>query len=353
MDNASQLRGAVIGCGFVSRHHLAAWQTFPDVELAAICDLIPERLEWASSLAPSARSYADAAELFAAESLDFVEICTRPSAHPFLTELAARSRVHVLCQKPVTETREELQAMIAACDRGGVRLMIHENWRFRTWYREMKRALDEGVIGRPIRLHIIHRDWRALVPDGFSDQPFFAEMPRLILFEMGPHLIDTARYLMGEVSSVSAVLGCFGPGHPGDDVAQLSLRFSSGALGLVDLSWCAPADVFRPEWALNETVVEGTEATLRLLPNGSLRVDEPNGRCRGIDVYLPPDDRRIYLDGYIATQRHFLEGIRDPDFPHETSGTETLKTMDVVWAGYRSAEEGRAIQLSSEKVAGP
>ena len=346
MNLVRPLRGALIGCGFVSRHHLAAWRTFDDVELAAVCDVRPERLEWALPLcAGETRAYASAAEMLASEKLDFVEICTRPDSHRSLTELAAAHGVSVLCQKPAAETRADLLAMIACCEAAGVRLMIHENWRFRPWYRAMKQAVDSGAIGRLIRLRLAHRDWRALVPGGFADQPFFAEMPRLVLFEMGPHLIDTARYLMGEVSSVSATLGRFGPGHPGEDVAQLALRSESGALGLVDISWCAPADVSRPEWALNETVIEGTAGALRLLADGSLRMDYSDGRSEQIDVTLPADDREIYLDGYILTQRHFLRGLRDRTSAYETSGPETLKTMDVIWAGYQSAEEGRVMAL--------
>ena len=56
-----------------------------------------------------------------------------------------------------------------------------------------------GAVGRPIRLRLAHRDTRALRSDGFADQPYFAAMPRLILLEMGCHLVDTARYLLGEV----------------------------------------------------------------------------------------------------------------------------------------------------------
>jgi D-apiose dehydrogenase len=346
MSSIPRLRGALIGCGFVARHHFAAWRNFSDVELTAICDLIPERLERAIGQCPRARPYTSASDMFAAEQLDFVEICTRPPSHRPLTEWAAAHGVHVLCQKPAAETRADLLTMIAACRSAGVRLMIHENWRFRPWYRAMKQTLDGGAIGRPIRLRLTHRDCRALVSGGFADQPYFADMPRLLLFEMGPHLVDTARFLMGEVSAVSATLGTFGPGHAGDDVGQLSLRFESGAVGLLDISWCAPADVSRPEWALNETVVEGTEGAVRLVRDGSLRVDFPDGATRKIEVDLPSDDQTIYLDGYITTQRHFLRGLHDASFVHETSGDETLKTMDVIWAGYQSNDEGRVVSLT-------
>ena len=58
---------------------------------------------------------------------------------------------------------------------------------------------------------------------------------------------------------------------------------------------------------------------------------------------LPPDDQ-VYVDGYVATQRHFIEGLLTGT-EHETRASDTLKTMDVVWAAYRSAEEGRTLAV--------
>jgi predicted dehydrogenase len=342
MSRTSPLRGALIGCGFVSQFHLEAWKTVPDARLVALCDLDPERLDRAVRIIPG-KPYRDASLLFRQERLDFVELCTRPETHRALVELAARHGVHVLCQKPAAVVRSDLQAMIDSCARAAVRLMIHENWRFRPWYRALKRELDAGTIGRPIRLRLAHRDTRALRPDGFRDQPYFATMPRLILLEMGCHLVDTARYLLGEIETVTATLGRFGPGHAGEDLATLSVGFASGALGLLDMTWCAPADVARPEWALNETCVEGTEGLLKIQTDGSLLRVNIDGTTERTDVPLGPDDR-VYIDGYAKTQAHFIDGIVS-DSDHETSGTDNLKTMDVVWAGYTSAEEGRTIRL--------
>jgi predicted dehydrogenase len=329
----------------VSQYHLAAWDEQPNVRLAALCDLDPERLERAGTLAATAKRYRDVEAMFAGERLDFVEICTRPESHLPLVSLAARHGAHVLCQKPAALERCDLLAMIDACDRAGVRLMFHENWRFRTWYRALRTALDEGVIGRPLRLRMVHRDTRALRPNGFADQPYFTTMPRLILLEMGCHLIDAARYLMGEVQSVTATIARFGEGHIGEDVATLSLQFTSGALGLLDMTWCAPPDHARPEWALNDSALEGTTGTLRVLLDGTLLWAGLDGATRPIPVALPPPDQ-VYIDGYRATQEHFIAGIRHGT-PHETSGIETLKTMDVVWTAYRAAETATTLRVDS------
>jgi predicted dehydrogenase len=345
MRSASQpLRGTLIGCGFVSRFHLDAWSHVPDARLVAVCDVDRQRLKRAAERLDGANAYTSAAELFDKEAaLDFVEICTQPESHRVLVEMAARRGAHVLCQKPAAIVRADFTAMIDACESAGVRLMIHENWRFRPWYRALRALIDSGSIGRPIRVRIAHRDTRAVRPGGFSDQPYQAAMPRLILMDMGCHLVDTARYLMGEIQSVSATIGQFGRDNIGEDVAMLAVSFATGALGWLDFSWCAPPDRARPEWALNETVVEGSAATARVITDGSLELISPSGKAERRLVVLPTDDL-VYVDGYVATQRHFIEGLlsgRD----HETSASDNLKTMDVVWAAYRSAQEGRTLTV--------
>jgi predicted dehydrogenase len=82
-----------------------------------------------------------------------------------------RRGVHILCQKPAALIRSDYQTMIDACARSNVRLMIHENWRFRHWYRAMRSEIAACAIERPIRLRIAHRDTRALRPDGYVAQP--------------------------------------------------------------------------------------------------------------------------------------------------------------------------------------
>jgi len=193
--------------------------------------------------------------------------------------------------------------MIKACDSAGIRLMFHENWRFRSWYRALRAEISAGTIGRPIRLRIAHRDTRALRVEGYDDQPYFRTMPRLILLD----------------------------------------RFAGGCLGLLDMSWCAPAELARAEWALNETVVEGTAGTLRLLTDGSLDWISLTGRRERKPVVLPPDDQ-VYIDGYAATQQHFLNGLIT-GAEHETQASDTLRTMDVVWTAHRAAEEGRTLKV--------
>ncbi len=212
--------------------------------------------------------------------------------------------------------------------------MVHENWRFRPWNRALRETLDAGKIGRPLRIRISHADTRALRPDGFAEQPFLAKRTQLILLEMGCHLVDTARFLLGDVAAFRVDLARLA-GHPGDDLATIHLEFESGALGLLDMSWCAVPDLARPEWALNATAIEGTAGTVSVCVDGSLKFVDLWGTIERIPVALPPD-ADVYVDGYRATQAHFLDGLRR-GLPHETDGADTLKTMAIIWDGYRAA----------------
>lgn len=90
-------------------------------------------------------------------------------------------------------------------------------------------------------------------------------------------------------------------------------------------------------------MVEGSAGALKLRTDGQLQFTSLNGRVETRPVKLPPDDE-VYLDAFRATQAHFIEGLLQ-DKPHETNGTDTLRTMEVVWAAYRSAEEGIQVAL--------
>lgn len=94
---------------------------------------------------------------------------------------------------------------------------------------------------------------------------------------------------------------------------------------------------------LNESVLEGSEGAMRLRVDGSIEWEGLRGERISLPVALPSDDE-VYVDGYAATQSHFVEGLRTGR-RHETDGLDALKTMEVVWASYRSAREGRKMDL--------
>jgi len=325
------LRGALIGCGYVSQFHLDGWSRQTAGRLVAVCDLDLARARRACAHGVCT-AYADAAELFARERLDFVEICTRPEAHLALTRLAAAHGAHVLCQKPAAPTLDELREMIATCERHGVRLMIHENVRWRSWYTRMREEMLRGTVGRPFRLRLFMHDQRCLQPGGLDAQPYFAHMPRLILYEIGPHAIDLARFFFGEPLRLTCTTQHIGP-QAGEDVATVMLIYAD-RVALLDLSWATPGPNGRPEWGLHDVWLEGDAAALHATRDGQLRLDRSDGTSEVLPVTLGKDP---LVDSYAATQAHFLHGL-ESGAEFCTDGPDTLQTMELVFAAYEAGQ---------------
>jgi predicted dehydrogenase len=335
------LQGALIGCGYVAQFHLRAWTQQTRGRLIAVCDTDLARAK-AACAHGVCTAYADAAELFARERLDFVEICTRPEAHLPLVRLAAAHGMAVLCQKPAAPNLDELYALVAECVRADVRLMIHENFRWRAWYLRMKEELTRGTVGRPFRLRLAMHDQRCLRPDGLSLQPYFADMPRLILYEIGPHAVDLARFFFGEPAWLTCTTQRIGP-QRGEDVAQVTLGYPDRT-ALLDLSWATATQRSRPEWGLFDTSLEGDAATLHVEKDGQLCLDRSAGGSQALPVALADDP---LVASYAAAQAHFLECL-ETGTPFCTDGADTLRTMGLVFASYQAAQRREVVVVAEE-----
>ena len=186
------LRGALVGAGRVSANHLQAWMRIPQAEIVAVADpdLAKARERAQAFDIDAAHVYAGLAELLDAEArLDFVDIATRPQTHLEVVGLAAAHGLHVNCQKPFALSLADAREMIRACREAGVVLNVNENWRWRSWYREIRQMIVEGRIGRPAYARFFsHGDWfvhrrQHPVP---PDHPH-RRVKRGVVFEMGIH----------------------------------------------------------------------------------------------------------------------------------------------------------------------
>ena len=227
------LKGVCIGAGYFSRFHYEAWSRIPEVEITALCDLDAARAADVAGAFRIPAVYTDVRALLDSERPDFVDIITPPSTHEAICQEAGARGVSIICQKPFAPTIEEAERIVALAATDGVRLMVHENFRFQPWHREIKKLLEEGVIGE--KLHTL--TFTSRMGDGWGPeaylgrQPYFRTMPRLLVYETGVHFIDTFRFLAGEVRQVYAVLRRLNPVIAGEDCGLLVFTFESGAVG--------------------------------------------------------------------------------------------------------------------------
>ena len=123
---------ACIGAGYFAHFHVEAWKRIPEVELVAICD---QQMEKAQALADQfqvGKVYASMTDLLANENLDAIDIITPPPSHHQLCKQAAENGLAIICQKPLAPSLTEAKEIVQFAQQQGVRLMVHENFRFPT-----------------------------------------------------------------------------------------------------------------------------------------------------------------------------------------------------------------------------
>ncbi|MEZ5666957.1 MAG: Gfo/Idh/MocA family oxidoreductase [Alphaproteobacteria bacterium] len=334
------LRGGLIGCGFFARNHLNAWKAIGEVALAAVCDRDRAKADAAARDFGVPAAYDDAAAMLAGERLDFVDIVTTMPTHRPLVELAARHGVAAICQKPFAPALDDCVAMVDACAAAGVPLMVHENFRFQTPLLAVQEVVRGGRIGEIFFGRI---SWRNAY-DVYKGQPYLAEEERFAILDLGVHVLDVARVLLGEIDLLSCVSNSVHPGIKGEDSFAILTRHANGAAGFVDVSYASRQD---PD-PFPQTLVEldGTAGSIRLTAGYEMKIVDAAGteRRNVCPAVLPWATTPWHgpQESVLNTQRHFAACLlagRDAD----TSGRDNLKTFAACEAAYESAATGRAV----------
>lgn len=337
------LRGGVIGTGFFAGNHLNAWKMVNGAEIVAICDLDKTRLTSTGGAFGIDALYTDMATMLAEQKLDFVDVITTAPSHRSLVELALAQDVHVICQKPFAENITDARAMVQAAESAGKTLMVHENFRWQSAIRAVIDALRAGRIGTPFFCRASFRSGY----DVFSGQPYLAEGDRFIIEDLGIHILDVARALMGDVTRLAATTTRINPKIKGEDVATMLLTHESGMTSVVD---CSYATRRRPE-TFPETLLEidGDRGTLRL--DAGYQLTLQIGAEEEVQDVAPPlldwAERPWHniQESVAIIQQHFVDCLASGAEP-ETSGADNLKTFTLVEAAYLSAAEGRVVDVA-------
>jgi predicted dehydrogenase len=340
----AEFHGALIGCGFFAVNQMHGWRDVDGASIVALCDRDAARLNLVGDQFGIERRYTDAAELFAREKLDFVDIATTAPSHRPLVEMAAIHRVPAICQKPFAPTLDDAKAMVKACADAGVRLMVHENFRWQSPIQAVRRAIDSGAVGKPFFGRISFRSGY----DVFSGQPYLATGKRFIIEDLGIHILDIARFLLGDVSTVMSRTARINPAISGEDVATMLMDHDGGATSVVDCSYATKLAV-EP---FPETIVEidGSEGTIRLEQGYRLTVMGKNGpKVSDVSPPLLPWASKPWhniQESVVAIQQHWVDCMRSGSEP-QTSGADNLKTFALVEAAYQGAASRKPVELAS------
>jgi len=151
-------RGAIVGLGNVAvRGHLPGWRSRGDVQIVAATDAEPSRRLECEAHLPAARWHDSAAALLGEPGLDFVDICTPPSSHAELVRGALSRGLHVLCEKPLVASLDDLRALVDLAGEAGRVLHTVHNWHHAPIIRRARELVLEGAVGA-----VRHATWHTL-----------------------------------------------------------------------------------------------------------------------------------------------------------------------------------------------
>lgn len=310
--------------------YLNALAAMPEVKVTGIADEERSRVE-AAAEKHGAAYYADYRELLATD-VDAVVICSENVRHAPMTIDAARAGKHVLCEKPLGVSVEEMQAMIAACEENGVQLMTAFPCRYLTAVVQAKQAVDQGEIGDIIAIKGTNR---GSLPGGWFRNPALSGGGALL--DHTVHVMDLMNWLIPsrvtEVYAYAATL--FHEGLGVDDAGMIHVRFENGAFGAIDTSWSRPKSF--PTWGDVTMEIVGTK--------GSISVD---AFAQKNELYTNEAGKGVWsfwgdsMDDLMV--RSFVHALLRGE-PVPISGTDGLRSAEVALAGYRSVREGQPVRL--------
>jgi predicted dehydrogenase len=331
-----QLRGAVIGCGMVSDFHLLGWQRIPEATVVALCDPIRSRAEaQAEKFAAAAHVYNSATELFKAETVDFVDIVAPPSTHKELCLKAKDAHVHVLCQKPLCPEFADAVLLIEAFRNHSKYFVVHENHRYRPWFRRILELHESGFFGEIKYLRLEQHD-----PHEPAEQ-YKLQSSRGIMLEYGVHLVDMMRALLGEPQRVSASFGHINPRVQGESLAVATYQYDR-ATAVIDIAWkpagpehgCLIVEGERGTAYYEGTMTRGQSSRFRVFQEGQAVIDE---------MRSPSED---YAESFYLLQRQFTNCLLDSSLMPPQPATDNLQTLQATLAAYDSTRAGQPIAIT-------
>lgn len=341
---AEQLNIGLIGCGFFAQNHLHAWSDLkPEgAHLVAVCDIDPDKARVAGEKF-GARWYTDATEMLDKEELGLVDIATQVRTHLALVEQTMARRLPSIVQKPFGQTIDEVRRMVELSREAGTFLAVHENFRFQLPILKVAEIIRSGAIGAPNWARISFRTNY----DIYAGQPYLAKEKRFALMDLGVHVLDVARVLMGEVDHLTSQLQRRNPAVAGEDTATVMLRHTSGAVSTVECTYQAKRlpDPF-PETLLE---VEGEDGAIVTRIGNRIEVTS-NGKMHEIDadpIVHPWAERpwHVAQDSVLAVNRHMLQAVL-AGRPAATSAEDNFKTFALVEAAY--AADGKGIKPAAD-----
>ena len=351
----SKIKVGVIGVGNISNEHIQAYLRNPDVELYAFCDINEEQLNKMGDKYGVSRRFTDMNDLLALPEIDAVSVCTWNAAHAPCTIAALNAGKHVLCEKPMSISKAYAEEMKASAERNGKLLMIGFVRRFGNDCAILQDFINNDYFGELYYAKATYLRRKGNPGGWFGNKELSGGGP---LIDLGVHVIDLVRYLMGKPKAISVYGATFqklgdrrnikekvdyaSTGKSDNDICNVEdlatgmIRFDNGAVLHIEASFSL--NIKAPEGKIE---LFGTKAGAKLDPELELYAEE-NGYMTNITLTAPT---ALSFDNLFKNEiDHFVSCVKGEAeclAPAE-DGVELMAILDAL---YESARTGHEVVL--------
>ena len=341
---SDRVRVATVGAGYFARFQYEAWHRLEAVELVAICNRTPDKAREIAETYAIPEVFSEVDAMLAATKPDLLDIITPPETHLAAIEAAARHGVDVICQKPYCTDLETAKRATEIAKSAGIQVVIHENFRFQPWHRRICDLLKGNSIGTPYQVTFRLRPGDGQGPDAYLDrQPYFQKMERFLVHETAIHLIDTFRFLFGEVTYVYADLRRINPAIAGEDAGTILFDFESGARGLFDGNRLADHRAQNRRLTMGEMLVEGSAGTIEL--NGDGTITRRAHSTNDVETIIYDWRNHAFGGDCVYLLQQAVIAARLAGQPYENTAADYLRNLEIEEAVYRSSEQGLKVAV--------
>jgi len=331
---SKKYRVGIVGCGDSGQtFHLPACTAMENAEVAAICDIRPDRLHAMAAKYGIKKLYLDMDEMLSHGGLDIVTIATPHDTHKPLAEKALKAGCHVLLEKPVVTALPDLDGLIALEKKQNCKVMVHQNYRWMKTGSAVKKAIEDGLIGEPYWMEFNFFSYGVW-------GPFYDGLERLIIMDMFPHPVDLTRYWFGaEIEEVYAHIPRLSY-YPmkGEGFANLMLKAAGDRSANIVGSWASKSGPLE-QWIRGR--IEGTGGCIKVRYDEEVEIYSLKLGARVLPVV---QEENHLVEATKRMMTHFIECIEADRRP--MSGlTENRGTIKVILAAYESSAKGQPVRL--------
>ena len=346
------IKWGVIGAGGIADRRTIPEGIIPadNSELVAVMDVNENKAKEVAKKYGNIKYYSKEEDLVNNPDIDAIYIATPTYLHAKQTCLAAGSKKHVLCEKPMAMNVKECEEMIKVCNANNVKLSIGYMMRFHTYHKHLRKMIEEGELGRIVFGRAQLSCWYPPIEDAWRQNLQLGGGGSLI--DMGSHCIDLLEMFIGKVSRVFCNTKSLVHNYSSEDTAVVLLEFQNGAQGVVDTCFNIPDNSSK-----NVLEIYGNKGsvlakgTIGQMPGGEMITfieKEKKDYNAKQEREFTSMEMKIELEPvnmYRAEIEHFSNCILNDEEPVITR-EDGLWNLKIVLACYESAKKGKLVRLS-------